>query len=98
MPMITKLVRVVTYCKELPPINSNDSSMRWFCEVTWQIKYISTCKRPMETKLGEILTYWKRSLEVNYQFGYFYLHFRKSYGHLTWQGVDFGEEFQHTNA
>ena len=52
----------------------------------------------MKTKLGEILTYWKRSLEVNYQFGYFYLHFRKSYGHLTWQGVDFGEEFQHTNA
>ena len=40
MLMVTKLVRVVTYCKELPPINSHDPSVRWSCEVASQFKSI----------------------------------------------------------
>ena len=38
--MVTKLVRVVTYREELPPINSHDPTMRWSGEVTLQIKSI----------------------------------------------------------
>ena len=40
MPMVTKFVRVVTYGEELPPIHSHDTSIRWSCGVTWQVKYI----------------------------------------------------------
>lgn len=40
MSMVTKLTKVVTYCKELFQTNSRDSSMKWSGEVTWQIKYI----------------------------------------------------------
>ena len=60
MPMVTKLARVVKYLEELPPINSHDPSRRWSCEITWQMKYISICRRPMNTKLGKVLTYRKR--------------------------------------
>ena len=38
--MVTKLVKVVTYSEELALIDLHDPSMRWSCEVTWQIKYI----------------------------------------------------------
>ena len=38
--MVTRLIKVVTYCKGLPPMNLIDPSMRWLCEVKWQIKYI----------------------------------------------------------
>ena len=34
MLMVIKLVRVVTYREELPPINFHDSSVRWSVEVT----------------------------------------------------------------
>ena len=37
MLMVTRFIRVETYYKELPPINSH---MKWPCEVKWQIKYI----------------------------------------------------------
>ena len=40
MPVVTKPVRMVSYCEDLPPKNSNDSSIRWSWEVKWQIKYI----------------------------------------------------------
>ena len=39
MLMVIRLIRVVTYCNEFPPINLHDPSMRWSCEVMWQIKY-----------------------------------------------------------
>ena len=29
----------------------------WSCKVTWQMKYISTCRRSMKTELGKVLTY-----------------------------------------
>ena len=33
IPMVTKLVRVVIYCKKLPLISVNNPSMRWSYEV-----------------------------------------------------------------
>ena len=39
--MATILISVVTWHKEfINSINSHTLSMRWLCEVTWQIKYI----------------------------------------------------------
>ena len=38
MYIVTKLARVVTYCKELPTRNP---SMRWSCELISQIKFIT---------------------------------------------------------
>ena len=40
MPMITKLFRVMTCCKELSPIHIHDISTEWSSGVKWQIKYI----------------------------------------------------------
>ena len=40
MPTVTKLFRVVTYCKEFQPANLYDPSVRWSCEAMQQIKYI----------------------------------------------------------
>lgn len=36
MPMVTKLVRVMTYKKELPSMNLHDLSMEWSCELFFQ--------------------------------------------------------------
>ena len=41
MSVVTKLVRVVTNCEELPLINSHDLSMRWSFEATRQIEWIT---------------------------------------------------------
>lgn len=38
MVIVTRLVRVVTYGKELPPINLHNTSMEWYFEVMWQKK------------------------------------------------------------
>ena len=40
MPMVTRLIRVVTYRKELLPTISYGPSMGCSYEVTWQTKYI----------------------------------------------------------
>ena len=40
MPMVTKLVRLVTYHEGLPPIKSNDTWIMWFCEIAWQTKNV----------------------------------------------------------
>ena len=40
MLMVTKLVRVVTYRKYLPPINSHYPLRKWSCEIKSQIKSI----------------------------------------------------------
>ena len=40
MMMVTKLITVMIYLKEILPKNLHDPLMRWPCEVTWQIKYI----------------------------------------------------------
>ena len=34
MPMATKLVRIVTYLKPLPPIKSYDNIITWSCLIT----------------------------------------------------------------
>ena len=62
MPMVTRFVRLLTYCQEFPPINLHDPSMLWSCEVAWQIKY--TCRRPMNTKLSKVLTQRYRLLPL----------------------------------
>ena len=56
MVTATKLFKVVTYHKELPPIILHDTSMGWSCEFTWQIKHI----RSMGIKLGKMLTHCER--------------------------------------
>ena len=40
MFMVINLVRRVSYHEEFPTKHSNDSSLRWSCEITWQIRYI----------------------------------------------------------
>ena len=40
MLTVTRLVRVVTYDKELLPINLHDPSMRLADEVKWDTRYI----------------------------------------------------------
>ena len=47
MLMVTRLMRVVTYRKDFPTINSHDPSVWWSYEITWQIKYITS--PPAET-------------------------------------------------
>ena len=37
--MVTKLGMVVTCSKEVSFINLHYPSIRWFCEVTWKVKY-----------------------------------------------------------
>ena len=59
MPMATMLIRVVTYRNNLARINLHDLSLRWVVmlgHVTNNIHYISTCRRPSDTKLGKVLT------------------------------------------
>ena len=38
--------------------------MGWSCEVTRQVKYVSTCRRPMITRLGSVLTYCEKLLPL----------------------------------
>ena len=62
MCIFTKLSRMVVQRKELPPINSLDSRnevVLWGCVTNW-IHYISTCRRPLDTKLGKVLPYHDR--------------------------------------
>ena len=42
-------------------INLRNLAIKWSCEVTWQIKYTSSCSRPMDTKLGAELQ-WEASI------------------------------------
>ena len=40
--MVTKLGRVVTYHKGLPPIKSNDLLIWWSCKITSQTKNVTS--------------------------------------------------------
>lgn len=64
MLIVTRLTRVIIYRKELPPINLEDPLVRWSCEVAWQIKHIYPCRRPVDTKLGKVLTCSERLLSL----------------------------------
>ena len=45
MLMVTRLIMVVTYHKEIPLVYLHDPSMKWsWSDVTNQIHYISTCR------------------------------------------------------
>ena len=52
MLMTTKLDRVVTYHKGLPPIKSHDPLITRSCEITWQTKNVSTKILPMAAYLA----------------------------------------------
>ena len=56
IPIVTKHFKVVTCCEELSPINMNDILTEWSCWIMWQIKYISTYRRCIETTKGKMLT------------------------------------------
>ena len=60
MPIVTNLIRVVTCCEKLSPINIHDISTEWFCGVTWQIKYIS---QPAEDVSNWLLHKWNIGLK-----------------------------------
>ena len=73
--MIRRLISVVTYFKELSPINLHKLSMSWSCEYMWQTKYvISPPGEDSRTpKRGKALPYSERLLSL------------KPYDHLiTW--------------
>ena len=56
MLMVTRLIRVVIYQMELAPKSLHGPSIRWWCEVMWQIKYVKSV--PAEgphNKLGKVL-------------------------------------------
>ena len=55
MLMVTRIIRVVTCCKESPSIDSHGTWVRWSYEVMLQIKYNSTCRRPIDIKLAKML-------------------------------------------
>ena len=57
MPMVTKLVSVVTYLEEFPSINLDDLLVMWSCKVMWHIKNISAYRRPMGTKIVNASTH-----------------------------------------
>ena len=60
IPMITKLVTVVKYHKELPhPL------MHMILKESVFKCYISTCRRPLDTNLGRVLTYHERLPPLN---------------------------------
>ena len=62
MHMVKRLIRVVTYQKELPPKNLNSLSIRWLCEVIGQIKYILS--PPAEDPLVGTLTQKGQNLQM----------------------------------
>ena len=113
LPLATKLGRVWLYHKELPPIKPHDLLITWYCEVIWQIEcYISTCRRPHNTKLRKVLFYLRKShpwSHVNLSprdqirdhatnWRNIYLHFHKTYGYYTWQISDSSEEVWNTEV
>ena len=57
MPMVTKLVSMVTYLEEFPSINLDDLLVMWSCKVMRHIKNISAYRRPMGTKIVNASTH-----------------------------------------
>ena len=58
---------MVTYCDGFMPVKSFIHLNQCYCEVTGQIHYISTCKKPVSTELGKVVTYhdWFSALKSN---------------------------------
>lgn len=58
---------MVTYCDGFMPVKSFIHLNQCYCEVTGQIHYISTCKQPVSTELGKVVTYhdWFSALKSN---------------------------------
>ena len=86
IPVVTKFGKVVTYHEELPQgltYHKEQSTHKFVWPlnevivlghvINW-IQYISTCRRPMDTKLGKLQTYqWEAVWPFNYVM------------HLTWE-------------
>ena len=64
-PMGTKLGKVVSYCRMLPPFKSHDPWITWLatCHLTNWKKIISTCTRLVTTKLGSVMNSWRKFTE-----------------------------------
>ena len=68
MPMVTKLIRVMRYREELPPINLHDPSMKWTCEALLQIKYYYQKTHGHQTRQGADLPWESPSLKATWLF------------------------------
>ena len=68
MPIVTKLIRVVRYREELPPINLDDPSMKWTCEPLLQIKYYHQKTHGHQTRQSADLPSESPSLKATWLF------------------------------
>ena len=63
MSMVTKLLRVITFCKELPSIKLHDSLMTWSWEVTIQLNisylYLQKTDRYVTSQVADFV--WEAS-------------------------------------
>ena len=98
MPIFTRFTKVVTYFEELSPIYLDDSSMKWSCKVTWQIKCIWSLLAGdllHQTREGAVLLWEAPRVKATWPFDYvtketshdslkkLRSHFHKTYGCLN---------------
>ena len=85
MSIATKLDGAVTYREGLPPIKSQEPSIRWSCEITWQTKTIISslqqCLWP--TNMVETETYFEGFLPIKS-----YDLLITWYSEITWQIIN----------
>ena len=89
MCMVPKLIMVVTYCDELSPISLHDPSVRWSCELTWQITYFHLQKtHGHQPKQSTELSWEASSIKATWYYvrscdklENLYLQIQKFYGH-----------------
>lgn len=56
---------ITTHCKEIQLVKLHDTLIWWSCEITRKMKNVKfPLIRPMDTKLGKIMTYYERLLKV----------------------------------
>lgn len=60
--MVTRYDKeITTHCKEIQLVKLHDTLIWWSCEITRKMKNVkSPLIRPMDTKLGKIMTYYER--------------------------------------
>lgn len=62
LPQCLRTPNLVGGWEKLPPINTNDLSIMWSCEVTSQNKKVNFFfTNPMAIKLRRVMTSWRRS-------------------------------------
>ena len=102
-PMVTKLVRVVTYRKDSPPIKSTDPLITWSFELTWQIKRIPFAEDQTKqcadlTWLTLKVTWLSDQRDVSRHRKNYFSTFTRLMATKLGQRADFGEEVQSANA